>query len=223
MSLVNLRLADYLIATAPFQIRKVLPDGTGQVVTNFLLSVHDRQTLGRGALGPALSDIVKALLKSHYGEKFRVALELYAAHFTEQQARVRFLLLVIAIESLAKPTTKHTIAIEMLDSWRESLQREMNKYESNSEAYQSLEALSREIDFRRDDSIRSQIRKLFASLPGVDVSEASELQRRALHVYDRRSALVHDGFLQVEELSVLETDARELLEKLFSNAIKQPT
>lgn len=215
MSLVNLQLADYLTATAPFQIRKVLPDGSGQVVAKFLLAVHDRQVLDKDALGPLLSSIAKALLESHYGEKLRVALELYAAHFTEQQARVRFLLLVIAIESLAKPSAKHPVAVELLGSWRESLREEMSKYETTSEAYQSLRALYREIDFRRNDSVRSQIRKLFVNLPNVDPVEASKLQQRALHVYDRRSVLVHDGHLPVDELSFLEFEARELLEAIL--------
>ena len=78
-----------------------------------------------------------------------------------------------------------------------------------------LEALSRELLVRSEDSIRSQIRKLFASLPGVDAAEATKLQRRALCVYDKRSTLVHDGHLPNEELFTLEGEARELLEKLF--------
>lgn len=223
VSLVNLQLADYLIASAPFQIRKILPDGGGQVVAKFLLAVHDRQVLDKGSLRSALSNIAAALLKSHYGEKLRVALELYAAHFTEQQARVRFLLLVIAIESLAKSSVKHQAAIDLLKCWREGLVKEMNKYEPTSDAHESLKALFREIDFRSDDSIRSQIRKLFANLPNRGAADSIELQRRALHVYDRRSALVHDGHLPVDELSFLEAETRDLLEMLFFAAAEQRT
>jgi hypothetical protein len=71
------------------------------------------------------------------------------------------------------------------------------------------------------NSIRSQIRKLFASLLGVDAAEATKLQRRALCVYDKRSTLVHDGHLPNEELFTLEGEARELLEKLFASAIEE--
>lgn len=221
VSLINIQLADYLIASAPFQIRKVFPDGGGQVVAKFLLAVHKRQVLERSSLGPALSDIAAVLLNSHYGQKLRVALELYAAHFTEQQVRVRFLLLVIAVESLAKPTRRHQVAMELLESWRTGLAQEMNKYEPSSEAYESLKDLSHHMDFRRDDSIRSQVRKLFASLPSMDLNELRELQRRVLHVYDRRSVLVHDGHLPVDELSFLEAETRDLLEMLFLAAASQ--
>lgn len=221
MSLTNLQLGDYLTPAAPFQLRKVLPDGGGQMESAILLAVRDRQILEKEALGPTLSSIASVLLESAYGEKLRVALELYAAHFTEEQVRVRFLLLVIAMESLAKPTAKHQVATDLLGSWRQELEGEMQKYESSSEEYRSLEALSRELGFRGDDSIRSQVRKLFANLPGLGSAEASDLQRRALHVYDRRSTLVHDGHLPIEELSALEAEACELLEQVFSNAIEQ--
>jgi hypothetical protein len=182
--------------------------------------VRARQTLAKETLGPTISSIANVLLNSVYGEKLRVALELYAAHFTEQQVRVRFLLLVIAMESLAKPTLKHQIAIDLLDRWRQELETEMSKFDSSSEEFRSLEAISRELGFRSEDSIRTQLRKLFASLPGVGAADATELQHRALRVYDERSTLVHDGHLPTDELLTLEVEARELLEKVFASAIE---
>lgn len=221
MSLVNLQLGDYLTPAAPFQLRKELPGGGSQMESTILHAVRARQILAKETLGPTLSSIANVLLDSVYGEKLRVALELYAAHFTEQQVRVRFLLLVIAMESLAKPTAKHQVAIDLLDRWRQELETEMKRFDSSSEEFRSLEALSRELGFRSEDSIRTQVRKLFASLPGVGAAEATELQRRALRVYDKRSTLVHDGHLPTEELSTLEAEARELLEKVFASAIEQ--
>lgn len=220
-SLINLELSDYLVPAAPFHIRKILPDGGGQLTTGMLLAVHDRTTLEKEVIGPTLSSIAEVLIKSPYGEKLRVALDLYAAHFTELQARVRFLLLVIAMESLATPSAKHRVVIDLLASWRVELQQEMSKHEVTSEAYKGLEALFRELCFRGDDSIRSQIRKLFVDFPDLADAEIEELQRRALRVYDARSSLVHNGHLADENLSSLEDEARELLEKLFANAIEQ--
>lgn len=94
-------------------------------------------------------------------------------------------------------------------------------HSSSSEDFRSLEALSRELNFRADDSIRSQVRKLFANLGGIDSTECDQLQRNALRVYDKRSTLVHDGHLPDEELSTLEREARELLEKVFVSAMAQ--
>ena len=221
MSLLNLQLGDYMVPAAPFQVRKVLPSGGGQLESAILLAVHTRQTLEKETLGQTISSIANVLLDSAYGEKLRVALELYAAHFTEQQVRVRFLLLVIAIESLAKPTAKHQVAIDLLGRWRQELETEVSRFDPSSEEFHSLEALSRELVFRSEDSVRSQIRKLFASLPGVGAAESAELQHRALRVYDKRSTLVHDGYLPAEELPPLEDEARALLEKVFAITIEQ--
>lgn len=221
MSLLNLQLGDYLIPTAPFQLRKVLSGGGGQIESTISFSVHARRTLTKETLDTTISSVADALLDSSYGKKFRVALELYAAHFTEVQVRVRFLLLVMAMESIAKPAAKHQVAVDLLGRWRQELEKEMNKFDSSSEEVLSLRALSRELVFRSEDSIRTQVRKLFASLPGISSAEATELQRRALRVYDKRSTLVHDGHLPMEELSTLEIEARALLEKVFSSAIGQ--
>lgn len=67
--------------------------------SSVLLAVQNRQVLTKQALEISLSKIATSLLSLEYGEKLRVALELYAAHFNEQQVRVRFLLIVIAMES----------------------------------------------------------------------------------------------------------------------------
>ena len=42
-----------------------------------------------------------------------------------------------------------------------------------------------------------------------------------MRVYDKRSSLVHDGYLPADELPELESEARELLEKVFVCAIEQ--
>ena len=48
----------------------------------------------------------------------------------------------------------------------------MKSRDSSSQEFASLEALSRELNFREEDSIRSQIRKLFADLQISDAAEA---------------------------------------------------
>jgi hypothetical protein len=222
MSLLNLKLQDFLTPTAPFQIRKVLPGGNGIIESGVWIAVHNRHAPAKEVLTETLAGIAGFLTNSQQNEKHRVALELYAAHFNEQQTRVRFLLLVIAMESLAMPTKKHGVAISLLERWQQELSKEMPRYDSSSEEFKSLEALSREIKFREEDSIRSQIRKLFVSINGIGPTESDQLQRRALHVYDKRSTLVHDGHLPDDELLTLETEARELLERLFMSAIEQP-
>ena len=223
LSLINLQLHDFLTPAAPFQVRKVLPDGGGQLESTHLLAVHNRQTLDQHALETTLAQIADALLRSSYGPKLQIALELYASHFTEEQAQVRFLLLVIAIESLASPTPKHQVVASLLLRWRGELEAEMKHYHPTSEEFQSLKALLRELSFRADDSIRNQVRRLFETLPELKPEEAHVLQRRALHIYDKRSTLVHQGHLPAEELVTLESEARKLLERVFVSAIENLT
>ncbi|MEZ5584902.1 MAG: HEPN domain-containing protein, partial [Candidatus Competibacteraceae bacterium] len=183
------------------------------------ISVRERRTVTKETLSPALTGISKIFRDSQNRERFQIALELYAAHFTEQQVRVRFLILVMAIESLAISTNKHPVAIELLDRWKDELKSEKEKFERSSEAWQSLEALCRELNFRSYDSIGEKVRKVFSKLPGVSSAEARELQRRATRLYNKRSILLHKGCLPSEELPALEDEARELLERVFASAI----
>lgn len=221
LSLLNLKLNDCLIPSAPFQIKQVLSGDSGQLETGLLVAVHGRQALTPEKLKLTLTAITNALVGSKYGAKLRTALEIYAAHITEQQVRVRFLLLVIAIESLATPTKKHNVAIDLLNHWKQELEGEIEKYEEVSEELESLESLKRELNFRSEDSLRSQIRKLFSNLSGLTSEDSNELKKRSMHVYDKRSVLVHDGRLPDEELVDLEIEARELLEKLLLEAIAE--
>ncbi len=179
------------------------------------VSCYNRPVLDVEAIKTTLSGVATILWKSSYGEKLGVALELYAAHFTEKQVRVRFLMLVIAMETLARPSPKHPVVTDLLSRWQQESDQVMKRYASASEEFQSLEALRRELDFRSGDSIRSQFRKLFADLQCSSPAERIELQIIALRVYDKRSILVHRGYLPIDELNKLEFEARDLLEKLF--------
>lgn len=215
MSLINFELNDCLTPSMPFQISKVISKNSRQFESTMNVEVLQRHVVLVDKLRSVISGISNSLLYSSYGQKLRTALELYAAHFTEKQVRVRFLLLVIAMESLAESTTKHDIAIDTLKKWKAELKEKMQQFETCTEEYKNLDSLYRELGFRSEDSIRSQIRKLYANLFGVNADESESLQKRALKVYDKRSKLVHDGFLPVEELCLLEVEARELLEKVF--------
>ncbi|CAG4893745.1 HEPN domain-containing protein [Paraburkholderia gardini] len=220
-ALINLRLHDYLTPMAPLQIRKVAAEG-GQIGTELQVSVLERRTLSTADIEACFSGIGNALYGQATSAKLTVALELYAAHFVERQVRVRFLLLVMAMESLAKETSKHDVAIALLKEWEQQLKSEMEKHEKESEAYLSLDALSREMQFRATDSIRSQVRKLFRELPDISEDESRDYQKRALRVYDKRSILVHDGFLPAAELVFCENESRALVERLLLALISPP-
>ena len=51
----------------------------------------------------------------------------------------------------------------------------MKKHDSSSGAFDGLGAILRELNFRADGFIRSQVRKLFATLPGYSHEDADAL------------------------------------------------
>ena len=154
MSLLNLRLGDFLTPVAPIQIRKLDPQGD-KFVSGVLIAVRNRRRLECDDLKTAVKELSNALLRSSNSEKLRTALELYGSHF--------------------------------------------------------------------EDSIRSQIRSLFRSIAAEKGEESGPLERRALHVYDMRSTLVHDGFIPPDVLSKVENEAQELLEQLLAVQLRTAT
>lgn len=217
MSVINFQLKEHLVPVLPFQVSRVLPMGQRQTESTVTMSVWNRAELQEQDIFLALKEFAQVVNRSA-GERMLVALELYAAHFAETQARVRFLLLVIGMEAIAEPTPKHEVALTLLDKWQEEVRQQLGCHLPGTDAYNSLEALGRELTYRRVDSIRSQVRNLFRDM-GNSEEESKALQKRALFVYDKRSTLVHDGHLPSDELAKLEAEARTLLEMVFKKMI----
>jgi hypothetical protein len=145
--------------------------------------------------------------------KLRTALELYQAYYYERSANARFLTLVMALETLTVSSLKSQFVLNIIANWQKDVNLLKNQLESDSEDYEALIALERELLFRREKSLRSQIRALvFDTLQTSDVPDAKELADKAVKVYDKRSTLVHEGTLPVEELNWAEAEAKNIVE-----------
>jgi hypothetical protein len=210
MALLNIQLGDHLTPVAPLQVSKVLSSGQDQFESSFHMSVLDRARLMPDTLEPVVSRLAEVLSRSQGSQKLRTALELYGSHFNEPQARTRFLLLVIATETLATPRQKHRVALQLAEKWQADLASVRTSYADGTDEHFALSALERELLVRTDISIRSQVRELFTQV-GLKLG-LGDLAKRALRVYDQRSKLVHDGALPANELGDAEREARELLE-----------
>ncbi|MGZ8291828.1 MAG: hypothetical protein ACXWVG_02165, partial [Telluria sp.] len=219
MTVLNLQLEDHLVPTLPFQMARVLGKNKLEFEDTIWLGAYNRSTLTVEQVSPVLGQIAKLLGTPRVGPKLLVALELYAAHLIEQQPRVRFLLLVIALEACADVELKHDAALDMLDRWKAEITTRLLECDADSDEYHSLQALAQQLFHRRQESIGNQIRKIFANL-GKPEAEAKKLQRRAMALYGKRSDLVHKGYLPYAELSALEGEARELLEMIFHHALE---
>ncbi|CAA0127430.1 Uncharacterised protein [Mycolicibacterium vanbaalenii] len=222
LALLNLRLAEFLVPQLPFQTRRLATgEDRAELTLEHRIAVFERHSYTKESLPEPFLDLAHFLTDPRFGDKFRVSLELYAAHFAEQQVRVRFILLVIAMEALAEGDTKHQVALDLLSRWRQELNAEKAKHEATSDEFYSLDALSRELDFRGRESIGNQIRKLFVDLPGFSEESRKKLQRMATEVYTKRSTLVHDGYLPAAELPALEVKTRNLLKVLYRAAVME--
>jgi hypothetical protein len=157
-------------------------------------------------------DFFALLVSSPESAKVQTALELYGAHATEPSRKTRFLLFVMALEVLTVASPKHAVAAAVVDRWQQELNAEKERYVEGGEEHAALDALERELVFRRSESIRSQVRHLLVRVAGSDPIRWKELPKRGLRVYDKRSELVHEGTLPASELEELEAEAKLIAE-----------
>jgi hypothetical protein len=149
-------------------------------------------------------------------EKFRSALELYSGHFLEVTPRAKFLTLVMALETIAMPTRRTDNVLQLIDKWKKEADEELHKLNKDGDDYLSLESLSRELLFRKEDSIRRRIRNYVFKIADIGDSEiASDLAKSALKVYDFRSALVHGKKIDKQELSNQLSKAKDIVLKVL--------
>lgn len=133
-------------------------------------------------------------------ERLATALDLYLSHFYEVSIRARFLTLVTVLEVLAPVTEKHPAAIRLVVDLHRDID-DLLKTEVDPDARDALEALRKEIDFRREKSIRRRIRCLVLDEPTLgDIPQRKGLARRIVDAYDLRSAMTHSGAIAEEAL-----------------------
>lgn len=170
---------------------------------------HVLKFFGKGVAFPESAKVIE-------DAKLRVALELYGTYFTESSTNARFLTLVMALETLATGTPRTQLVLGLLDKWKKEAEELQNTVEPESDDAISLEAVSRELLFRKEDSIRRQIRKLVSTtLQANSDADVSEMARRAVRIYDLRSTLVHEGKLESQVLSKATSDAKNIVERVL--------
>lgn len=170
-------------------IRFISMNATGYVSTPWTMV---EKALSEGIqLGNVVSDQTNPRLAT--------ALDLYLAHLSESSIRARFLTLMMALEVLAPVAEKHAEAVVLLQDFAATVQAKLNTT-LDDDACDALQALLREIDFRREISIRRRVRKLVLDVAPLSEPELSELARKVVDAYDLRSSLVHTGTVDVQAL-----------------------
>ena len=131
--------------------------------------------------------------------KVSIAIDLYLAHFYERSIRARFLTLMMILEVLAPVTEKHFIVQELISDWKAEIHESLACV-SDPDAVDSLRALDRELEFRKETSIRRRVRQLVLDVAPLDDAGKNELATRVVNAYDIRSTLVHSGRIADSEL-----------------------
>lgn len=162
----------------------------------------------------------KAVEILYYDERLRTSVQLYSDSDREPSTRAKFLTLVMALEVLTQPIPKHPIAQVLLDRFADEVNNEKTRYCKDSDEWESLDSLIREIAFRRESSLRSRIRALVLStLASLPLEDLKQRARDAVWAYDQRSTLVHDGSLPDEILAkAFELTKRTLIDVLRERA-----
>ena len=210
VALFNLRFRDHLVACAPIQVSAIVRGGR-QFDNSVTIAVERRDKPAMEAIQRTLKEFRDTVLAGPRASRLQTALELYGAQASERDSKVRFLLLVMALECLATPVVKHPAALRLIEKWRSEIAIEKERVAQSTPEHAALESLERELLFRRHDSIRSQVRRFMSAVAEFDEGKA-DLSGRAAKVYDKRSSLVHDGQIPSEELVDLEREALELVE-----------
>jgi hypothetical protein len=196
---------------AVYPTEKRLLTATGGQVS-VLVTTHEHDVLRffrEGTLFPESDKVIADL-------KLRVAFELYGAYFTEFSGNAKFLTLVMALETLATGIPRTKLIRDLLDKWKKDVTELKDRIEPESDDADSLEAVSRELLFRKEDSIRRQIRNVvFTTLQVNGDEDAAEMGKRAVEVYDHRSTLVHEGKLEPPVLGKATTDAKTIVQRVL--------
>lgn len=149
-------------------------------------------------------------------KKLGIALELYSAFFSEATPNARFLTLVMVLESLAESENRPKVVLNTLENFKYQIEEIEKNYPDDSVEKISLESLKRELVFRKEDSIRKQIRSLvFDALSMNGDSDALKISKQALNIYDKRSTLVHEGSIPADELRKVSAEARNIVERVL--------
>lgn len=133
-----------------------------------------------------------------------------------------------ALEALAEPRPKHPKARALLDGWHEQLKAERAVLvdaaddEEKEETREALEALERELFFRKDESHRSSIRRLVGeTLRAAGEENHESYCRQAVKMYDTRGTLVHEGTVPGRALHEALTAAREIVPMVLKAKLGQ--
>lgn len=142
------------------------------------------------------------------------ALDLYLACFYETSVRARFLTLMTCLEVLAPITEKHKTAVQELSTFKAHLETVLAGV-TEEEERDALEALVRELEFKKETSIRRRVRNLVLAEAPLTKNARSDLAKKVVNAYDLRGSVVHVGAVDSQALSEAHEIALQVVKLLL--------
>jgi hypothetical protein len=142
------------------------------------------------------------------------AIDLYLASHYETSIRAKLLTLMMALEVLAPATEKHKVAVTLLTDFKTRVDAQL-AVELDEDARDALEALQKEIEFRKETAIRRRIRRLVLDNVALDEGDRRALAKKVVDAYDLRGAVVHTGTVDQRELGVANDTALNVVKLLL--------
>jgi len=130
-------------------------------------------------------------------ERVATAVDLYLAHFYVSSIRARFLTLMMLLEVLAPVTKRHPVILEMIGRWKAEIEGRLRETQ-DADALDALEAIDRELEFRKETSIRRRVRRLVLDSAPLDEPSRRELAKRIVQAYDLCGSLIHSGHVDAQ-------------------------
>lgn len=149
-------------------------------------------------------------------QKLRTALDLYNVYFRERTGNARFLTLMMALEALTLSEKKPSYVIDLVKEWIADVRRRKSTLEQTTEEWAAYHALEQEIAHRQEVSVRKKISTMvWKVLSAQGRDSATEAARKAVNLYDKRSRLVHDGYLPDGELREGTRELKEIVRSVL--------
>jgi len=127
------------------------------------------------------------------------AIDLYLAGFYETSIRARFLTFIACLEVPAPVTERHAAAVQAPSHFKRQVEAQLAEA-TEVEERDALEALLREIDFKKEISIRRRVRRLVLSEAPLAENARADLAKKVVESYDLRGTVVHAGAVDSQAL-----------------------
>jgi len=164
---------------------------------------------------PTLQEALDVAGSVRLTDRLSTALVLFNGHYYEASSASKLVTLMMCLEVLAEGQPKHPEALALLDRWEAELQTTLVET-ADPDLASSLESLARELFFRREDSLRSRVRRLaFDSVRSREPDEREAFAKDVVRLYDLRSTLIHEGTVPAPKLGQASSEAREVVGEIL--------